>query len=160
MRQLPLSQGKFAIVDNDDYEKLLPWKWTFSGGYAYRVKTVQGKSKKVWLHRFIANTPEGLYTDHINGNRLDCRKENLRICTYAQNNKNASIRKDNKSGYRGVYWEKGVKKWRAVINADAKRICLGFYESAKEAAKAYNESAKKLHGSFARLNSAEDNLCA
>src|SRR5574343_596006 len=111
MKKLPLSQGKFAIVDDDDYENLLSWKWTYSGGYAYRLKTIQGKSKKIWLHRFIANIPDGLYTDHINGDKLDCRKENLRFCTYAENNKNASIRKANKSGYRGVYWEKGVKKW-------------------------------------------------
>ena len=152
MKLLPLSQGKFAKVDNEDFESLLQWKWTYSGGYAYRVKTINKKSKKIWLHRFINKTPDVLYTDHINGDRLDCRKQNLRNCTYAQNNKNVKTRKDNKSGYRGVYWEKGMKKWRSVISAEGEKVCLGFFNSAIDAAKAYNKKALELHGSFARLN--------
>lgn len=160
MKQIPLTQGKFAIVDDEDYDFLMQWKWTHSGGYAYRLKTVRGVSKKIWLHRETNKTPDGLFTDHINGDRLDCRKENLRTCTYAENNKNAAIRKDNKSGYRGVYWEKGVKKWRVVINTDGIRKCFGFFEDVLEAAETYNKNAKLLHGDFARLNDLGGEKCA
>lgn len=152
MKQIPLTQGKTALVDDEDYDFLMQWKWTFSNGYAYRLKTINGKGKKFWLHRMVNKTPDGLFTDHINGNRLDCRKGNLRDCTYSQNNKNAATRKDNKSGFRGVYWEKGMKAWRCVIQSNGKRETLGFYENPEEAAIVYNENASRLHGEFARLN--------
>lgn len=152
MKLLQLSQGKFAKVDAEDYERLIAWKWTYSEGYAYRLKTINKKSKKIWLHRFINETPDGKYTDHINGDRLDCRKINLRTCSYAENNRNARTRKDNKSGYRGVYWEKSCKKWRTVISFDGKKNCLGFFNNVLDAAIAYNKKAKELHGDFARLN--------
>jgi len=152
MKQIPLSQGKFALVDDDMYDYLMQWKWTFSGGYTYRVKTIRGISKKIWMHREVNGTAPGTYTDHIDGNRLNNTRSNLRTCTYAQNNKNAVKRKDNKSGYRGVYWEKGMDKWRVVINNDGKRITIGYFDDILVAASAYNKHAKILHGDFARLN--------
>lgn len=152
MKQIPLSQGKFALVDADIYDYLMQWKWTYSGGYAYRLKTVRGNSRKIWMHRECNGTKEGEYTDHIDGNRLNNTRSNLRTCTYAQNNKNAKTRKDNKSGYRGVYWEKSCNKWRVVISNDGKKLSVGLFDDIVEAAKAYNAAAKKLHGSFARLN--------
>ena len=156
--KIQLTQGKFAIVDDEDYDALSKFKWTHSGGYAYRLKTTKGISKKVWLHRVINNTPEGLFTDHINGDRLDCRKINLRTCTQSQNNKNASKRKDNSSGFRGVYWFKLTNNYRANISVNGKRICLGFYSCPKKAAQAYNLAATKHHKDFARLNIVEFNL--
>lgn len=158
MKTIPLTQGKFTIVDDDVYDYLMQWKWTFSGGYAYRLKTIKGKSKKIWLHREINATPTGKYTDHIDGNRLNNTRSNLRVCTYAENNKNAKTRKDNKSGYRGVHWEKGCRKWRAVINNNGKRITIGMFDDVVAAAIAYNEYAKKLHKEFARLNVVKEAL--
>lgn len=148
MKYIELTQGKKAIVDKEDYELLSQHKWTYSDGYAYR----RPKGEKIWMHRLISKVPNGLYTDHINGNKLDNRRKNLRHCTYAQNNKNAAIRKDNKTGYKGVYWEKGMSKYRCVIQNDGKRITLGYFDCKHEAAKTYNEKAKELHGEFARLN--------
>lgn len=152
MKYLALTKGKFALVDDDDYDSLSEYKWTFCGGYAYRVKKIEGKNKKIWLHRFVNKTPDGMCTDHVNGDRLDCRKQNLRTCTYAENNKNAKVRKDNAIGYRGVHWFPQLGKWRAVIQTDGKRKSIGFFDWPSDAAKAYNIAAKKYHGEFARLN--------
>lgn len=77
-KQIPLSKGKFALVDDDMYDYLMQWKWTFSGGYTYRIKTIKGVSKKIWMHREVNATANGLYTDHIDGNRLNNTRANLR----------------------------------------------------------------------------------
>jgi hypothetical protein len=92
------------------------------------------------------------YIDHGNMNVLDNRKSNLRKCTIQQNACNREKPKHNTSGYKGVYWEKGLKKWRSAIRLNNKKIHIGCYEIKIEAAKAYNKKAKELFGEFARLN--------
>ena len=147
-----LTQGKLAIVDDEDYEYLNQWKWRISSsGYARRNSKSNNKLIEIRLHRVITNCPEDKQVDHINGNRLDNRKENLRICTHKQNSYNKSKKRTNKSGYKGVYWCTTSKKWRSRIACDGKEIHLGYFDDIKEAAIHYNNAALKYHGEFANL---------
>jgi len=155
MKFIPLTKGKFTIVDDKNYEWLNQWKWQIdSDGYAVRSVSIKEeyKGNKKRMHRVIMNTPEGMETDHINGNRLDNRRQNLRICTRAENVRNCKKHRDNHSGYKGVYWNKREKKWRASIRIGKQDIHLGYFKSTIEAARAYNKKAKKLFGKFARIN--------
>ncbi len=159
MKEIPLTQGKVAIVDDEDYDFLMQWKWSLtSTGYARRNKWSKTKQECILMHREIANTPKGMATDHINGNILDNRKVNLRICTDSQNHMNQKkvlLRKNGKnksSIYKGVGWHKWTCTWRAYITIKRKQIGLGHFECQVLAAKAYNEAAIKYHGEFAKLN--------
>lgn len=159
MKEIPLTQGKVAIVDDGDFKYLNQWKWWLDGrptrrtDYARRkIKTPEDKWKKVSMHRAILNVAEGVPVDHINGNGLDNRRENLRVCTLTQNMQNAPLRKDSTSGYKGVHWFERRGKWVAYINFQGKRVHLGYHDKKEDAAGAYNEAAKKYHGEFARLN--------
>ena len=150
MKEIHLTQGKVAIVDDDDYEEISKHKWHYHhAGYAKRsVK----HSKALLMHREILNVPKGFETDHINGDKLDNRKENLRVCTPAENKYNRTFQSNNTSGYKGVAWNKAAKKWFSKINAGGKIYCIGYFTDAKEAALAYNEAALRLHGEFANVN--------
>jgi hypothetical protein len=151
---IPLSNGKSVIVDDEDYEALKLYKWCFGGGgYAQRHTSLQiGKRKTILMHRQIMNTPDGLETDHINGNGLDNRKENLRICTKNQNQMNRRLPCNNQSGYKGVSWYSRDGRWRAQIKLNSHLTFIGTYETAMEAARAYDEKAKEYFGEFAKLN--------
>jgi hypothetical protein len=149
MKEIKLTQGKVTVVDDEDYEWLNQWKWHYAGGSALRNIVKNKKWKSIWMHRLIMNTPDDLYVDHINHNRLDNRKKNLRICTTGQNNRNSLKRKNNKSGYKGVYWKKQSKKWCAEIGINNERMYLGLFVDIKDAVNAYNRKAKELHGEFA-----------
>ena len=104
------------------------------------------------------NPPKGMVIDHINHNGLDNRRENLRICTNAENQRNRGKQKNNTSGYKGVDWRKDHKKWRARINKDNKTIHIGYYNIIEEAARAYDAKAKELHGKYAQLNFPEEKV--
>jgi len=148
LKTIQLTRNKVALVDDKDFEWLSRWKWQCNaGGYAYRGE----KQKHVFMHREILNPPDNMICDHINGNTLDNRRSNLRICTRYENSLNLNMKKNNKSGFRGVYWNKKDRRWRASIQSREK-IYLGNYETPEEAARVYNEAAKKYHGEFARLN--------
>ncbi len=159
MKRIKLSKGKYALVDDADYDWLNQWSWHFHD-YAIRTEylgRVNGKkiTRNIRMHRLVCNTPDGFYTDHINGDKLDNRRSNLRACNKSENAMNVGIRKDNSSGYRGVYRthpKANSKPWQAEIKKDGKRIYLGYFDEAIDAAKAYNNAAKNLHGEFARLN--------
>jgi len=139
----------YALVDNEDFVELNKYTWCIQSGYAYRRCK---KSETVFMHKLIMKTPKGMDTDHINGNGLDNRKENLRICTHAQNLMNQRKRKNNTSGYKGVCWSKDSKKWMAKIMLNYKSIYLGLFTHKKDASVAYNEAAKKYYKKFASLN--------
>jgi hypothetical protein len=147
-----LTQGKFAIVDNDDYEWLSQWEWCFHINYARRTDKSSGRQKTVSMHSIISKTPLGKFTDHINGNGTDNRKYNLRICSSAENARNLPVNRRSTSGYKGVTWNKRTKNWRARIVFDGKEIYLGTYQNVIDAAEAYNRAALRLHGEFARIN--------
>lgn len=104
------------------------------------------------MHRFIIEAPKGMVVDHINGNKLDNRKSNLRICTQSGNTANGPIRSSNSSGFKGVSWDKRSSKWSVDITKDYKHIYGGKFDNLADAAKRYNELAIKFHGQFAKLN--------
>ena len=116
----------------------------------------QRRQTTLRLHRLLMNPPKGMVIDHINHNGLDNRRENLRICTHAENMRNSRKGKDNTSGYKGVCWAKRDKKWRAQIRKDNKNIHIGYYNTLEEAARAYDAKAKELHGKYAQLNFPEE----
>jgi hypothetical protein len=153
-KEIPLTRGKIAIVDDEDYEYLSKHKWYAinSGGYATRAYMEDGKKIVVRMHRLIMNVPEDLVVDHIDGNTLNNQKANLRICTRAENCRNRGINKNNTSGYKGVYWNKSKKRWAASIRYNRKRVNCGHYKCEHEAAAAYNLKAIELFGEYAWLN--------
>lgn len=155
-KQVPLTQGKFALVDDEDFEWLSQHKWHLSQhGYAARGKH-EGYPKKtvgiLFMHRVILNAPSGTEVDHINGNRLDNRRSNLRLCTRRQNLQNSRKRDNSSSLYKGVYFDKSRNKWQAYIDGPHGRIHLGRFSQETDAARAYDEKAKEVFGEFARLN--------
>lgn len=108
------------------------------------------------LHRLIMNPPKGMMIDHINGDGLDNRRENLRVCTNAENQRNARLSSRNKSGYKGVSWNKRDKKWRSQIQHERKVRHIGYFDCPKEAARAWDAVAKELFGEYANLNFPEE----
>lgn len=153
MRRITLTQGKFALVDNSDYDWINQYKWCAVNehGYWYALGWVNGKS--IFMHRLIINTPEGQMTDHKSGDGLDNRRTNLRVCTVSQNGYNQGIQQRPKSSaYKGVYWYSPRNCWRAIIKVNSKRYYLGNFKTELEAVGAYDLAAFKYHGQFANLN--------
>jgi hypothetical protein len=168
MKKIPLTRGEFALVDDKDYDKLKGYKWQVS---IYNKRTVtkyarramlpedgfRGKRRTILMHRQILGVihkPKKT-TDHINNNGLDNRRENLRFCNKAQNNRNKPKYKPGKyAHYKGVvFLPKGVyKRWKAKAGKSGKYYHGGTFASEIEAAKAYDELAIKLFGKFASLN--------
>lgn len=134
------------LIDIDDLLLAKSRLWVLdSCGYA-------GSDNGARLHRLIMNAQSGQYVDHINGNKLDDRKSNLRICTNAENMWNRNAQRNNTSGYKGVYRNKPTNNWKSIIIVNQKSIHLGYFDDITDAAKAYNEAAIKYHGEFASLN--------
>jgi len=159
-RRIPLTQGKFALVDPEDYEGLSKYNWyavrSPRGFYAVRtVITKKGRSvrKTVGMHRVILKAPQGKLIDHINHNGLDNRKCNLRICTIQQNVWNMRKQRGNcASQYKGVTLRKDIGKWQARIICNGKSFSIGYFGDEKAAAAAYDKKAKELFREFAALN--------
>ena len=158
MKRIPLTNGKFAIVDDEDYERLSQYSWYTSKGrntyYARRSIKEDNKWKVRFMHHDIINVPIGFQTDHKNRKGYDNRKDNLRICTHAQNIQNSKLNKNSRysSCYKGVVWFKRTKKWRAYIKKKNVFTSLGYYKNEIDAAKAYDCKAKELFGEFACTN--------
>lgn len=155
-KEIQLTQGKVTIVDDEDYEFLIQWKWYCRNGYAVRNEGKFPNRFCVHMHRIIAKTPDELLTDHINRNKLDNRRANLRAVTNEQNLLNRGIISNNTSGYKGVSWKKKNNKWVANISTGSGQKHLGLYETAVDAAKAYDNAAKTMKGGFAVLNFPEE----
>lgn len=159
MKEIPLSKGYVALVDDEDYDRLTAMGRWYFGGDGYAIRSVNYKkpngrwsSKTIRMHRIIMNTPDGMDTDHKDTDRLNNQKSNLRICTRSQNKMNTNLRAGSTSGYKGVTWSKSRRKWGSVINLKGKTVWVGFFSDKLEAAKAYNAAALEHYGEFARLN--------
>lgn len=153
-KQIELTQGKFSIIDDEDFDRVSQYKWAAHwspGMNAYRAVRSENK-KTIYLHRFILKAPEGLVVDHINRDMLDNRKENLRLATVSQNQQNRNSKSKNTTGYKGVSYYKPLGKYKAQIHKMGIAKHIGYYETAIEAAKAYDEKAKEIFGKFARTN--------
>lgn len=153
MKKIPLTKGQFALVDDEDFDFLNQWSWCFHLGYAIRGhKNPSGKKRHLPMHRVINKTPLGKETDHINENKLDNQRSNLRTASHSQNKFNKGPQQNNTSGYKGVTFIKTRKKWQAQIQGNGKRPSLGYFDTAIEAAKAYDTASYKLHGEFGFRN--------
>jgi hypothetical protein len=159
-RRIALTQGKYAIVDPDDYERLSKYRWCAlrrkNGYYAGRTASVRSRERGryILLHRAIIDPAYPLVVDHINGNGLDNRRANLRAVTQAQNVLNGVHKKraDSHSRYRGVSWHIRRKKWVVQICCNGKNRTAGYFDNEVDAARAYDGAAKKYHKEFAALN--------
>jgi hypothetical protein len=157
MKQISLSRGLTATVDDDDFESLSRHKWQAkpdaSGNcYAMRVgATPTSKRSTITMHREIMRAGSGEHIDHINRNGLDNRRSNLRICTGQENQFNTGP-KSTESGYKGVNWHTRFRKWQARIRKDGELYHLGYFSNKHAAAVVYNFAANHLFGEFAFLN--------
>ena len=147
MKQIRLTQGKYAMVDDDLFDYLNQWKWHYMKGYATRRVYHGSKDnfEDIYMHRLINNTPEGLQTDHINRNKSDNQKINLRTVTSSQNKMNIGVRVDNSSGHRGVWFDKERGKWAAEIMVNKKKTHLGRFQFLDQAILAREKGEKKYH---------------
>ena len=152
-RRIALAQGKYAIVDPEDYERLSKYKWRVCFSrytyYAQRAVRVGKKWTSVMMHREIIKVGDDMVVDHINHNGLDNRKANLRAATIAQN---AWNRRRSKSRFMGMRWDKQMRRWQVVVSHQGKREHIGYFDDKIKAARAYDRAARKYHGEFAVLN--------
>lgn len=142
VKKIPLTQGKFTLVDDQDYDFLNQWKWQVmiknNTAYAQRFEN----KTPIRIHRFLLNPPKGFVVDHINGNGLDNRRSNLRVVTHRQNMQNMHVKRSSK--YPGVSWRKDRNKWEAKISINNKSKHLGHFKSENEAFEAYKEAVNAL----------------
>lgn len=151
MKQIKLSQGKVAIVDDDDYERVNAYKWfAHKNRNTYYAET-KIERKNIALHRLILGVTDQ-HIDHINRNGLDNRKCNLRYATISQNNINSAKKKGCTSIYKGVYFHKDRGVWVSRARLHKGYYYLGSFQNEIEAAKAYDRKAIELFGEFACLN--------
>ena len=160
MKKIPLTQGKFALIDDEDFEHLSQWKWSAllrrdSHGdcwYAIRFAKVNevADSKGILMHRVIAKAIKGTLVDHKNGNGLDNRRRNLRKVTTQQNAMNTKRTRKNTSGHVGVYWNSKRQCWNAHIAPNGKKIVLGEFSNVNDAISERKKAETKYFGEFAR----------
>lgn len=156
MKEIKLTQGKFALIDDEDYEKVSQYKWCANkAGNTFYAITETSNKKRFYLHRLILNViDKKIKIDHIDHNGLNCTRQNMRECTHAENMANGKLRTNNTSGRKGVY--KSCKLIRnpfvARIMKDGRQISLGCYPTPEAAGRAYDEAAKKHFGEFAKTN--------
>lgn len=152
MKQIPLTQGKSAIVSDEDYDRVACFKWYLqSDGYAARNVTLEdGTRRTLLMHRFLADAPygNGKHIDHRDLDKLNNQRTNLRSCLRAENLRNYPRRKDNTSGFKGVTQRSG--KWLARIGFKGQYMRLGLFETPELAHEFYCLAADMLHGVYAR----------
>lgn len=153
---IPLTKGKVALIDFEDYERVSKLKWhagkSHNTWYASHTAGKWPHQKRILLHRFILNCPAGVGVDHANLDGLDCRRDNIRLATDSQNMANRRKKDGCSSQFKGVFWVKKKSRWRSQIQVDNRGHKLGYFTSEIDAAIAYNAAAVEAFGEFARLN--------
>jgi len=151
-RRIPLTQRQYALVDPDDYYRLICYKWSASKWHNtfYAVRS-QGK-KQIKMHRQIMNPPPYMVVDHFDHNGINNTKTNLRVCTPLENAANQKPRTDGSSIYKGVCWNKRDRVWDVRLRHNGRNLYIGSFHDQLTAAKAYDNAAKTLKGPFAQLN--------
>jgi len=152
VKRIPLTDGAYAYVDAADYEWLSQYNWRLQNGYAARRE----KTKTSYMHREIMKPPKGWMVDHMNHNKLDNCRVNLRVCTRQQNTHNNIKHVRSSSEFKGVGYSKERDKWFAKIYFEGRRIWLGYFTDELEAAHVYDRKAVELFGEFAHLNFPEE----
>ena len=154
MREIKLSQGKVALLDDDDYEYLSQWKWYASKGTDtfYAKRTINAKGRVLRMHRVLMNAKKGVIIDHRDRNGLNNQRYNLRKCSSSQNCCNRHPRNNVSSIYKGVSYCNTRNMWVARINKTHKSRHLGYFDTQLEAVIIYNIAARKYHGEFANPN--------
>ncbi|MDE5122944.1 MAG: AP2 domain-containing protein [Trichodesmium sp. St19_bin1] len=156
-KEILITRGQIVIVDEQDYEELSKYKWYLIDGFAARTIKKDDKRTTIYMHRVIMDAPMGVSVYHINHNKLDNQRKNLRLVKgSARMHRRPSVKHSSK--YRGVYWCKDKRKWIAEIKVYKKQIRLGRFEVEKDAAIAYDEAARKYYGSLARTNFTANNI--
>lgn len=162
---IKLTQGHETIVDAEDYCRLMAMGlWSSDvrkNGTVYAVKSYNKKAHpekltRAYMHRVIMYAKAGLTIDHIDGDGLNNRKSNLRLCLHKNNRRNSKKHKDGTSKLKGVYWQKSAFKWHAQIKVDGEKIYLGVFHNEIDAARAYDIAARKYFKEFARTNFEEE----
>ena len=155
-RKITLTRGFEAIIDDADFELVSKYKWRAGVGrwgvYAVTWMRTGGKGRHVYLHRFLLGIPAGLQINFVNGDTLDCRRDNLRPATASEIHADRNIGPSNKSGYKGVSFNKQSGKFKAYTKHKGVLIYLGLFPNAIDAARAYNRKARELRGEFTFLN--------
>lgn len=146
-KEIELTQGKVAIVSDEDYERVSSHKWCYGGKYAQRAVAIVGKRTSQAMHRFILNAPDGMDVDHVDGNTLNNTRENLRLASRSQNNANSIVTR-GASRFRGVYYHRVKGKWEANIKINGKKKYLGAFSDERDAARTYDKAAKAAWGDF------------
>lgn len=153
MKEIPLTQGYVAVVDDEDYERVMQHKWhatvaKSTGRHTVYARASLGHTGSTSLHRFVLNAPKGMQVDHKDHDGLNCRRDNLRLATIGQNRANTQPSSRNTSGHTGVMLDKRGK-WAARIRPGGKQYRLGTFVNKSDADAAYKEAAKKYYGEFA-----------
>lgn len=150
MKKILLTKGKFALVDDRDFEFLNQWRWQYtrnSRGYGYAMRSEKGRT--IRMHRQILKAKVGDIIDHRNGNGLDNQRENIRFCSRSQNAMNRKIQKNNTSLVPGVWFKKKNKSWEVGIKINRKYVYLGLFKEKKEAIRVRLQAVRKYFGDFA-----------
>jgi hypothetical protein len=156
---VPLSQGKFAIIDAGDANRVLGFNWSYRQhrGREYAIRALPGGRRNVFMHvELMGPLPDGFEVDHIDGNGLNNRRNNMREATRHQNMHNARGRRVSRSGYKGVSLNACSGRWIARIFLEGRQRSLGCYDTAEEAARAYDAAAREAWGEFAFANFKHD----
>lgn len=151
MKTINLTKGKVALVDDADFDWLAKRKWYASQCRDRYYAYTPDRSSDVSMHRILLKAKPGQIVDHRNGDGLDNRRHNLRLCSKSENMQN-SRKRPGTSQFKGVSWDSGRKKWAAFITANGKSMNLGRFKSEEDAAIAYDVAAQLFHGEFALLN--------
>lgn len=155
MQEIPLTRGLVALVDDEDYAEVSKYKW-FANNNGYAARNVKdqstGKRTTLVMHRILMGLEQGdtRQVDHVDGNRVNNCRSNMRIVMPAENAKNRKGNHNNTSGYKGVVWRKSSRKWVAQIGVNGKKVGLGYFDDPQKAYEAYCAASIRLHGEFGK----------